>query len=239
MLDLMVSPRGFGAVRNGCDRLGAVSIPVLRPGGNISAGVSRRNRGQRLGLERCVQLGTVLGCAGVSGSLLVGALGIAFAPLSFREHNAIDGDSTQSCQTQTVILSQHNRALQGLLPSLPDQFAGLCACERCRGRCRPSLLHRLAVQLLVQTFLPFFVYLGLKGTFLPLSGPSFGFLSAVMLGSSLSRRCWWHWARCSESQRGSIQEHIFRDTMGQQQLLESSVSAVTLILGRGSSVQLF
>lgn len=41
-----------------------------------------------------MQLGTVLGCARLSGSSLSRALGIVLALQSFRECNTIDGDST-------------------------------------------------------------------------------------------------------------------------------------------------
>lgn len=45
-------------------------------------------------MERCVQLGTVLGCARLSGRALARALGTVLALLSFRERSTIDGDST-------------------------------------------------------------------------------------------------------------------------------------------------
>lgn len=111
----------------------------LWPGGNTSASVSKTKRGESLDLERRVQLGTVLGCARLAGSPLVGALGSVFTPASFRECNAIDGDSMQSCQTRPVILNQRNGGLQGLLSPPPDQFAELRACEGHHGSCHASV----------------------------------------------------------------------------------------------------
>lgn len=49
---------------------------------------------ERLDVERCVELGTVLGCARLYGRALAWALGIVLALLSFRESSTIDGDST-------------------------------------------------------------------------------------------------------------------------------------------------
>lgn len=66
----------------------------------------------------------VPGSASVPSSPLVRALGTMLTLLSFRECNAIGGDSTQSCQAQPVILSQHSGGLGGcclpLLTSLLD-----------------------------------------------------------------------------------------------------------------------
>ena len=131
-----------------------------------------------------------------------------FTLLSFKECNAIDGDSTQSCQTRLVILNERNGGLQGLLPSLPDQFAGLRACEGCHGSCRPSASSQSSYSAPCANMSVLFVHLALKGTFPPPSGPSFGFISAVMLGSSPSRRCSLHGAKCREGQRGFLQELI-------------------------------
>lgn len=79
----------------------------------------------------------------------------------------------------------------------------------------------------------------MKGTFPLPSGPSFGFISAVMLGSSPSRRRWWHGAGRSEGQRNSPVQALFGGVMGHQQLPESGLNEVTPILGTGSRVQLF
>lgn len=66
----------------------------------------------------------------VPASLLIRALGIVLSLLSFREHNAIDGDSPQSCQTQPVILSQRSAGLWGSLPTRPTPWLG---CVHVRG----------------------------------------------------------------------------------------------------------
>lgn len=112
-----------------------------------------------------MQLGTVLGCARLSGSPLVRALGVAFTPSSFRERNAIDGGSTQSCQTRPVILNQCNGSLQGLLSSLPDHFAGLCACEGRHGSCRLSASSQTGQSAPCANVSALVAHLRIKGTF--------------------------------------------------------------------------
>lgn len=170
-----------------------------------------RERGETLDVERSVQLGTVLGCARLSGSALAGALGIVLALLSFS--NTIDGDSTQSCQTWPVILNQHSGSPQGLLPFPPDQFAGLCACEECYSSChtpassqtdQPASCANVSVLfthlVLEVTFLP---PSGPSCTLLPLSSPSFGHIFGVVLDFSQNRRCLWHGTGCSEVKEDS------------------------------------
>lgn len=109
-----------------------------------------------------MQLGTVLGCARLSGSPLVRALGVVFTPSSFRECKAIDSDSTQSCQTRPVTLNQCNGGLQGLLPSPPDQFAGLHACDGRHGSCCPSASSQTGQSAPCANVSTFFAHLGMK-----------------------------------------------------------------------------
>lgn len=97
VLDMMVPPEGLALIQSETAVMGWVLPADLSSewGGNTSGGVpKRKRRGERLDMERCVQLGTALGCARLSGSPLARALGIVLALLSLRECNTIDGDST-------------------------------------------------------------------------------------------------------------------------------------------------